>query len=307
MTSKRGQAPASGGSVATAVWALCGAATLAVLVTYARLPPADLYHTSVDGLAGGLGRALVYLNFPIALAAIGIVLVIWPGLAGRERIAGLAAISLCAVTVVSVDQDDLDARWLNVLPAAGVALALALSLRAPARAAQRLRGDPLRVVLAVLLAVLAVPWLYAMTGFYAPGPIMADELSRSTAPTSDEETLPAVHLGSHHGFDGVLLALSALWLSRARPLTWLASFVLALMLAYGIANAVQDEWFEQVVKRGWTEHSLPGMILPKLSLGWLGIVVGAVLVWSLWFRAEPAQPRGRRSAWKSSSHSDIGT
>ena len=58
--------------------------------------------------------------------------------------------------------------------------------------------------------------------------------------------------GHHHGLDGVLLALSALLLSRMQ-VTRLRAVVgayLALMLAYGLANAVQDAWLEQVVKRG---------------------------------------------------------
>jgi hypothetical protein len=292
MTRKRGQAPASGGSVATAVWILFAANALAVLVTYARLPPAELYNTSEDGLAGGLGRALVFLNYPAAVVAVGIVFVIWPQLSGRERIVGALACALCALVVWTVDQDDLDAKWVNVLPAVGVALALALSLRTPVSAPPRLSGDRFRVALAVALVVLAVPWWFAELGFYAPDPILADELSAKRV--TGEETLAAVHLGSHHGTVGVLLALSALWLSRVRPLAGVASATLALMLAYGVANALQDFWLEQVVKRGWTDQALPSMILPKLSFGWLGIVVAAGLIEVLWFRRERLGAGARR-------------
>jgi len=288
MRSKRGQAPASGASVATVVWILFAANALAVLVTYARIPPAGLYNTSEGGLAGGLGRTLVYLNFPVALVAIGVVFVIWPQLSGRARIVGALACALCALVIWAVDQDDLDARWRNVLPAAGVALAFALSLHARVRAPRRLPGDRLRLALAVTLVVIAVPWVFAETGFYAPDPILADELSAK--PVKDEESLAAVHLGSHHGTAGVLLALSALLLSRVRPLAAGASGLLALMLAYGIGNGVQDFWLEQVVKRGWTDHGLPSMILPKLSVAWLGIVVAAALIEVLWFRRERRAP-----------------
>jgi hypothetical protein len=311
MTRKRGQGPASGGSVATVVWGLFATAALAVLVTYTRVPPAELYHTNEDGLAGGAGRTLVFTNFPTALAAIGVLLACTPGLSGRRGVAAAAASVLCLVVAVPgvVDQQDLDARWINVVPAAGVALALVLSLAAPARAGIRLAGDRLRIALAATLVVMAVPWLFAETGFYAPDPILADERAASSTPSSGEETLAAVHLGHHHGTDGVLLALTALVLSRVRPLSRTASAYTALMLAYGVANAFQDLWFEQVVKRGWTVHALPSFLRPQLSVGWLAMLAAAALIDVLWFRRERRrdQRRGGASRWKSSSHSDIGT
>jgi hypothetical protein len=283
-----------GPGAAGAVWLLFAANALAVLVTYARLPPAELYNTSEDGLAGGLGRTLVYLNYPVAIASVAVILVLWPRLSGRERLLGLIACVLCALVPWTVDQDDLDARWINVLPALGVAAAVALSLRVPLRAPRSLPGDPRRIALTVVLVVIAIPWLFAETGFYAPGPFLSDELSAQ--PVEGEESLAAVHLGSHHGTAGVLLALSALWLSRVRPLTGVASSALALLLAYGAANAGQDFWLEQVVKRGWTDRSLPSMIQPSLSLGWLGIVLAAVLIELLWFRRERAGYSSRGSS-----------
>jgi hypothetical protein len=307
MTRKRGLAPASGRSVATAVWILFGAAALAILVTYSRVPPDELYHTSEGGLAGGLGRALVFLNFPTALAAIGVLLACAPALAGRARVAAGAACVLCLVVVVPgvVDQDDLDAKLVNLVPAAGVALAFALTLHAPARAAL-LAGDRLRLALGIGFVVIAAPWVFAELGFYAPDPILANE--RGVAGPGSEETLAAVHFGHHHGTDGTLLALAALLLSRVRPLTRAASVYAALMLAYGGANALQDFSTEQVVKRGWTGHALPSFLRPQLSVAWLAMLGVAALIELLWFSRE-REPRQRRpaSARKSSSHSDIGT
>ena len=113
-----------------------------------------------------------------------------------------------------VDQDDLDAALRNVLPAIGVALVAALTVvairTAGVHATPGARGDWLRVVLAVLLALIAVPWIFALLGFYAPDPIYADE-------PSPDEPIAAVHLGGHHGFYGVLIALTGLALSRALP------------------------------------------------------------------------------------------
>ena len=56
------------------------------------------------------------------------------------------------------------------------------------------------------------------------------------------------------------------------------------MLAYGLANALEDGWNEQLWKRGTVDTSSPSVLRPELSWGWLAIVVGATLVYMLWFR-----------------------
>jgi hypothetical protein len=274
-----------------------------VLVTYARLPPADLYHTSEGGLAGGLGRTLVFANFPTAVVAVAVLLLAVDGRSRAVRALALASIPLCAVVVVPgvVDQADLDAKPVNALPAAGVAIALGLSLFRPSNTVLQGRvggGDGVRIAIATPLVVLSVPWLFAETGFYAPDPILADERIVSTAPGA--ETLAAVHLGHHHGTDGVLLALGALILSRMPPrlrdrrLAAVSSAYLALMLAYGVANATQDFWLEQVVKRGWTEHALPSFLRPQLSLGWLAMIAAGAAIEALWFSRERRAARAAR-------------
>jgi hypothetical protein len=273
-----------------ATWLLFAVAGLAVLVTYTRIPPEELYNTSVGGIRGGVGRTLVFLNYPVALAAVGVILICVDRLAGRRFVVPLAAggIVLCALVPAVVDQSDLDARPVNVLPALGVAIAVALTAMArPAGPAPRVRGDRVRVVLAAALLLLAIPWLFAETGFYAPDPIYADE--RPKAETG-EKTLAAVHLGFHHGTAGVELALVALLLSRTIPrfrhrrLAVVTSACVSLMLAYGLANAVQDAWGEQVVKRGWTTAAMPSVTLPSLSLWWALILAVAALTWIVWFR-----------------------
>ena len=263
-----------------AVWGLFGLEAVATLVTYSRLPPEALYNVDEAGdLAGGLGRTLVLLNYPIALVAVALA-----ELAGGPRLLVWSAIGLCAVTAVPgvVDQGDLDARWVNALPALGVALALALTIAASRRGvafARPARGDPLRIGLAVGLLVLALPWLAAETGFHFPGDVFLGE----EMPASRDPGLAAVHLGFHHGSGGAFLALSALALSRAPASRTLAAY-LALMLAYGLANAVQDGWNEQLWKRGTVDTQLPSVIRPELSWGWLAIVGAAAGVYAFWFR-----------------------
>jgi hypothetical protein len=95
------------------------------------------------------------------------------------------------------------------------AIAVALTVAArPSGWAPHAPRDGLRVVAAVALIVLAVPWLFAEAGFYAPDPIYADERPKRE---TGEDTLAAVHLGFHHGTAGVELALAALPLSRTLP------------------------------------------------------------------------------------------
>jgi hypothetical protein len=263
-----------------AVWCLFALDAVATLVTYWRLPPDVLYNVDEAGdLAGGLGRTLVLLNYPLALGAIALAAAV-----GGPRLLVWAAIVLCAVTAAPgvVDQADLDARWINVVPAIGLLLALGLAIAAGRRGvelAQRARGDRLRVALGAALAVLALPWVAAGLGFYFPGDLfMGEEVSATRDPG-----LAAVHLGFHHGLGGVLLALAALALSRLPASRALAGY-LSLMLSYGLANAIQDGWNEQLWKRGTVDTSIASVLRPELSWGWLAIVVAAVAIYGLWFR-----------------------
>ena len=263
------------------VWCLFALLAAATLFAYSRLPPEAFYNVDEAGdLAGGLGRTLVLLNYPIALGAIAVAAVVR---GPRPLVA--AAIVLCALTAVPgvVDQGDLDARWINALPAAGVALALALTFAAARRGriafTRRARGDPLRFALAAALLILALPWLAAAAGYFLAGDFFMGE----ERPEARDPGLAAVHLGFHHGIGGVLLVLTALALSRIPTARALAAY-LSVMLAYGLANALEDGWNEQLWKRGTADTRIAGVLRPELSWGWLAIVAGATLVYTLWFR-----------------------
>jgi hypothetical protein len=77
------------------VWAVVVVDAVAILVTYSRLPAHELYHVSGSGLEGGLSRVLVDSNFPVALVAIAILLVLLDRLR-RLRVVAVAGIVLCA-------------------------------------------------------------------------------------------------------------------------------------------------------------------------------------------------------------------
>jgi hypothetical protein len=277
------------------VWVLFGLATLAVFVTYWRVPAAELYHTSGSGFGAGASRALVYLGYPVSIAAIPLAIIAAARLATRWAwlLAG-AAIVLCATIGIPgvIDQSDLDARPVNGLAAAGVGLALVLTALALVRegigsSSPFGRSDELRVGAAIALLLIALPWIFAELGFYvSDAPILGRIfLAKEAKPsTGGEPSLRAVHLGSHHGMDGVLLAISALVLSRvprrlgsrAREIALTA--YLALMLVYGLANALQDVWTEQLVKRGTVSIKIPSLIRPSASWAWTAMVAAALLI-----------------------------
>jgi hypothetical protein len=278
---------------AIAVLSAVGVIAAGIAFTYARTPVDELYNVSHEGLGGGLGRSLVFLNYSAALVAIPVAAIVAARLGGRLAvIVGLFTVGLCAVVFWPgvVEQADLDARSVNAIAAVGVGLAAALAIAGWRRFGGSFAAprplDPLRVVIAVALLLLAVPWLAAMLGIsFAGVPVLGslwqtDELRLQ--PGHDVPS-PAVHAGHHHGLDGVLLALSALALSRMGlgRLRIAVGAYLAFMLAYGLANAVQDCWLEQVVKRGWTSREIPSLILPRASLGWAAIVLTAVAFFAL--------------------------
>lgn len=261
------------------IWTLLALDTLAVFVTYWRIPPEELYNVSHHGLAGGLSRVVVQLNWPTALVAIAILGVLLER--GAPLVPSLVAIPLCALTAVAVEQSNLDAKLLNVLPAIGVAIAVVLTVRARPlpRLAQAQPWDRLRIVVGAFVILTGIEWVYAELGFYAGWPFFTREV-----PPGEE--LAAVHFGHHHGLDGVLFVLFALLLSRVARSQALRAYV-ALMFVYGLANAVQDFWGEQLVKRGWIDTKLPSVLLPRVSLAWAVIVVAAAALW--WLSPRPVR------------------
>jgi hypothetical protein len=290
---------------ALAVWALFGLMLTAVVVTYSRVPADELYHVSETGVAGGLGRALVALNFPIALAAVPLALI--AALRIGERWAygvGVVASVLCWVVAVPgvVDQADLDARPVNAIPAAGVGLALALTILAVARRGLgspvlRLPGDPARLALAAVLVVVGLPWFFADLGVYIGHvPVLGDlYMSNELAQTAENPNHRVVHLGQHHGAHGVYLWLTALALTRVLPqiagrLRRFLAFYLSLMLVYGLALVANDAWGEQVVARDWASWNIPSVLEPKPTLAWAVVLAAAVAVDVLLLR-----PRGGRA------------
>jgi hypothetical protein len=278
----------------------------AVIATYSRFAKSELYHVHhSDTVAAGFGRELVALNFPFALVGIALVGLAWPRLHGRPRILGVAAIALCASFYFAVDQNNLDAKPLNALPALGLALAVALVFVAGAPSAPRnKRGDRVRIGLVALLLFFCAPLIAAELGFFLDGvPFFGwfYETARLTTQPGHPVLHHAVHHGQHHGWQATMLSLTALAFSRL-PRPRALDAYLALTLAYGVGNLVNDDWLEQVVKRGWTDREIPSVLTPAANWGWAALLAGAIAVWWLWFRQpsrttpSPASPAISSSA-----------
>jgi hypothetical protein len=287
------------------VFGLVALVAVEIVVTYSRVPAAELYHVHRHGLANGASRAVTFLNFPASFAAIATLASSYERRPRRPTaVLALVALVLCALTGVPgvVRESNLDARPVNAGAAAGVLLAALLAAGRPLPWRPR-RADWLRAAAAAPLLLVAIPWIAADLGFSLAGtPVLG-----SIFLTSELRSQPGVpglhrtvHLGHHHGLDGVLLALCALLALRVpirRPWLRLASTAWAsLLLAYGVANVVNDGWLEQVVKRGWTRTEVPGVLSLTANWTWGAVLVGAAAVLALY-----------SSRTRSSIHSDIGT
>ena len=273
------------------VWVLVAAITLAVFVTYARLPADQLYNVSDNGFRGGLSRVVVELNFPDALVALAVLGVIETALPRTLRPVALIAALLCAVVFVPgvVSQTHLDAKWINAAPALGVAIALALSFFARGLSPLRARGDRVRMALTAVLVLLCAPWIAAELGFYLDGVPVVGWIFQTGKIVSyhGNDPHPAVHHGVHHGLQGLLLIVTALLLSR---LPNRVSLFLALMVAYGLGNIANDDWLEQIAERGWTSWTIPPSLEPRATWTWFAVLLATPVIWVLWFRQRgPAQ------------------
>jgi hypothetical protein len=278
------------------IWTMFAVVTAAIVVTYSRLPSEQLYNVTGTGFVhGGLSRALVYVNFPVGLAAMAMLLVLADRMGTERRLAAVAAFVLWTPIFSSrvLSESRLDATWRNAIPAAGVGLAAFLTLTITAVRPARVRGDGVRLVFGTVLVLLALPWIAAELGLaFTDVPVLGQifqtqELRYQPGPYVVH---PAVHYGDHHGLEATLLVITALLLSRmlgamsSRRLRAASGFLCALLIAYGIGNIANDFWTEQVVKRYWTTRLLPNVLQPRLNAGWLAILVGATLLWLVAFR-----------------------
>jgi hypothetical protein len=269
-----------GRRIVLGVWLLVVLDLGLTLITYARLPARELYNVTGSGLTGGLSRALVEANFPAGLVAVAVLLAVRPRPSWLAWLAGLLSLAVAVPGVVK--QGDLDARWINALPAAGVLLAFVLSMRTDVPRAPR--AGAARIALAVLLVLLCAEWIAAELGFYLDGvPALGRIFQTGRTITSPPPPHPAVHHGVHHGWQGLLLILTALLLTRL-PLGRSTTPLFALLIAYGAGNVANDGSNEQLVERGRLGSPFPDVLQPALNWGWAAVLGAAVVMWAVWLR-----------------------
>jgi hypothetical protein len=283
------------------VWLVFFLTAVAVVVTYWRLPPTELWKVHNSGFIGGAGRAFVFLSFSASVAAIGILPIVVDRLEDRRAdLVGLVAVVLCATVALPGVQTEshLDPKWSNLPAVLGVVLTFVLTLwatRAGRREFPRTspEGDGARLAVGGLSFFFAAPYIAAELGFFLDGvPVLGSIFLTGAIRPEPGAGYPhaAVHHGHHHGMDGFLLAVTALLVSRLvgsirRPvLRVLTGVYLALLLVYGLTNQVQDLWTEQIVKRGWTGWDIPNVLHPSLSAAWAAMIACGLVIYALFMR-----------------------
>jgi hypothetical protein len=285
---------------ALVLWVLFALVAVATAITYTRTPVRELYHVSRGGPAAGARAVLGFAGFPTALMALAVLPLVIDRLPRRIVLAAaLLAAGLAATTFLpgALGDDRIDARPPNVFAAVGVVLALILAIVAArtvgtGRPWRREPGDRARVLLGAVLLFCALPWIAATLDLSLHMPVLrslflTDQLRSQPGAAGVHQ---AVHAGFHHGLAGVMLALTALLLSRALPYLrrpWLRQILalyLSFLLAYGLANGVQDFQLEQIVKRGLTTYELPMVLIPTLSWAWAVLLAFAAAIYMLAFR-----------------------
>ena len=78
---------------------------------------------------------------------------------------------------------------------------------------------------------------------------------------------------------------------RSARLQLATAAYLSLMFCYGLGNLANDFWLEQIVKRGWTDWSIPNVTEPRISIAWLTIVIGSAVLFVLFLVGTRRSPR----------------
>lgn len=279
-----------------ALWTLFLVVCIEILVAYTRTKPGELIGVPRTGLSVATTDAIGFLAFPTGLVAIGVALVVWDRFPrGAEWVVAGCALALGAVVfvpgVAEAEEVEVTLNPQRVVAAGAVLTLFVLTVRAARRHGvrglrPRVAGDLPRLVLAAAIVFAALPWFAAdltLSLDRVPGlsrVFLTDVLRSEPARVGLN---PAVHDGHHHGMDGALLALAAVALSRlVYALRGWRRGALAglcgLLFAYGIANALEDFWLEQVVKRGASTYVFPKMLTPRASAAFAWILLAGAAV-----------------------------
>jgi hypothetical protein len=288
-------------SDALALWCLFLAVAVAAMVAYARLPARELYQVSNPGIDAGIRRGLAFAGFPAAPVAVAVVWLLAEHLTRRVVTVAAVAATVLASSVFwpgAVDGTDPDARPISVLALVAVVAVIGLTvgvLRSAGFRRPRLSFHHERASLTIFgfVFLVEIPWLAALIGVSLDHVPVLNSMYLSDSFVDQPGVAglhPAVHAGLHHGLCGAMLVTSSLWLSRHlyrvgnRTRRRILAGYLSLLVAYSGANALQDFWLEQIVKRDLLGWQFPYMLQPKASWAFLGIVAGGALIYALLLR-----------------------
>ena len=129
---------------------------------------------------------------------------------------------------------------------------------------RRATGDRARIVVAIVLVVVSIPWITAAVGVHFPqGLFLTERAVRRARRGAHEPQSTSASITRRPGSSSLCRrCCSPGRCLTGRRLRTCVSVLVCLMLAYGVANVVNDFWHEQVVKRGWTSWDVPEATQP---------------------------------------------
>ena len=243
----------------------------------------------------------------IAVAIAGVVADRIPGRVTLAATFAVAAFGVVAFVTGGAEETEVEVRAVSALAILGVAIAAALTVTSArhggvARIHRSIPGDRVRVGIAILIGLVSIPWLAADLGIAVDQIPVFNRIFISEAVAPDPghpKPFSAVHDGHHHGMDGVLIVWSALLLTRLLPdvggkrLRAFLSPYVALMLVFGLANAIQDFWTEQLFKRAVVSWDMPRFTRVTADPHWIVLLVIAVTAYTLAIRPGALLGRAR--------------
>jgi hypothetical protein len=145
-----------------------------------------------------------------------------------------------------------------------------------------------------LILFLALPWIFAQIGLYISDFPLLNLIFWARQSTLQEPELlypNAVHIGTHHGFEGILIIIF-MWLTTLLILPLISSlkirkffgFFTGIGFAYGFYNAFEDFLTEQIYKRGLVDFRLPNGTTPGLNLQTFVILIFGTLIYFLYIK-----------------------
>ena len=297
---------------ALVLWCVFLVVAVAAMVTYARLPARELYHVKSPGIDTAIKRGLAFAGFPAAPVAVAVVWLLAEHLTRRVVTVAAVGATVLASSVFwpgAVDEADPDSRPISVLALIAVVVVIALTVGVARSAGLRrprlrLREERVRLAVLAFMFLVEIPWLAALIGVSLDHVPVLNSMYLSDSFVDQPGTAglhPAVHAGLHHGLCGALLVTSSLWLSRRlssmanRAHRCVLAGYLSLLIAFGGANALQDFWLEQIVKRDLVGWQFPYMLQPRSSWAFLGILAGAVVIYPLLLQPEGLLKRRSRA------------